>query len=88
MEALKEQVAKAGRLDAKAKHLIGVAVAHLKRCPDCIGVHRSGAAREGATEEEIREAIRIGRELDGAAHGSGWPLEPADDPWVELDHYE
>ena len=96
MEALRHEVFTTEALDAKAKHLIAVAVAYVKQCPDCVRVHASDATREGATEGEIVEAIKIATELDprGAlAHSkvgrsAAWPLEPPDDPWIELDHYE
>ena len=96
MQALRHEVFTAEALDAKAKHLIAVAVAYVKQCPDCVRAHTSDATREGATEGEIMEAIKIATDLDsgGAVRRShlgrsaAWPLEPPDDPWIELDHYE
>lgn len=96
MQAVRQEMFTSEALDAKAKHLIAVAVAYVKQCPDCVRVHASDATREGATEEEIVEAIKVAREFGAGGtlahskvgHGGGWPLEPADDPWIELDHYE
>ncbi|HET6373834.1 MAG TPA: carboxymuconolactone decarboxylase family protein [Candidatus Polarisedimenticolia bacterium] len=88
MQALRREVFTAEALDAKAKHLIAVAVAYVKQCPDCVRVHTTDARREGATEGEIVEVIRIAAHLDGGGGRAARPLEPRDDPWIELDHYE
>ena len=42
-------------LDAKTKELIAVAV----RCDDCIGFHVKAALEQGASEEEVTEALGI-----------------------------
>lgn len=96
MQALRQQVVTAEGLDPKAKHLIGVAVAYVQQCPDCVRVHARGARREGATESEVLEAIQVGTEVGArralahsrASRSATWPLDRADDPSVELDHYE
>lgn len=56
-------VFEAGALDARTKQLIAVAVAHVTQCPDCIRGHTEGAAREGADEQEIMEAIWVAAEM-------------------------
>ena len=53
----------AGALDTKTKQLIAVAVAHVTQCPYCIRGHTKGARREGATEQEIMEAIWVAAEM-------------------------
>ncbi len=57
------QVFAAGALDAKTKQLIAVAVAHVTQCPYCIRGHTKGALREGATNQEIMEAIWVAAEM-------------------------
>ncbi|CAM5185831.1 AhpD family alkylhydroperoxidase OS=Castellaniella defragrans OX=75697 GN=HNR28_000891 PE=4 SV=1 [Castellaniella defragrans] len=52
-----------GALDAKTKQLIAVAVAHTTQCPYCIKGHTEGAARAGATDAEIMEAIWVAAEM-------------------------
>lgn len=52
-----------GALDTKTKQLIAVAVAHVTQCPYCIRGHAKGAVREGATEQEITEAIWVAAEM-------------------------
>lgn len=56
-------VFEAGALDAKTKQLIAVAVAHVTQCPYCIKGHAPAAAREGATREQIMEAIWVAAEM-------------------------
>ncbi|UJL47383.1 carboxymuconolactone decarboxylase family protein [Virgibacillus sp. NKC19-16] len=50
---------KAGKLSAKFKEIIGVAVAHGTQCPYCIDVHTKNADKEGATDEELAEAVLV-----------------------------
>ncbi|AMN47165.1 alkylhydroperoxidase [Steroidobacter denitrificans] len=61
--AFSEQVFKAGALPAKTKQLIAVAVAHVTQCPYCIRGHTKAALRDGATEQEIIEAIWVAAEM-------------------------
>lgn len=44
-------------LDAKTKELIGLAVAAQVPCDYCIVFHTESARKNGATEQEIREAV-------------------------------
>jgi AhpD family alkylhydroperoxidase len=57
------QVFTAGALDAKTKQLIAVAVAHVTQCPYCIQGHTKGARHEGASEQEVMEAIWVAAEM-------------------------
>jgi AhpD family alkylhydroperoxidase len=67
--AFSKAVFAAGALDEKTKQLIAVAVAHTTQCPWCITGHTKGAARAGATPEEILEAIWVASEMrSGAAY--------------------
>ena len=52
-----------GRLSTKTKQLIAVAVAHVTQCPYCIRGHTGAALRQGATPEEIMEAIWVAAEM-------------------------
>lgn len=56
-------VLKAGALDTKTKQLIALAVAHVTQCPFCIRGHSLGAQREGASEQEMMEAIWVAAEM-------------------------
>lgn len=62
-KAFSKAVFAAGALDAKTKQLIAVAVAHVTQCPYCIKGHTEGAARAGASEAEIMEAIWVAAEM-------------------------
>jgi AhpD family alkylhydroperoxidase len=52
-----------GALSRKTKELIAVAVAHVTQCPYCIQGHTKAAVREGATPEEVMEAIWVAAEM-------------------------
>jgi AhpD family alkylhydroperoxidase len=52
-----------GALPAKMKQLIAVAVAHVTQCPYCIRGHTKQALRQGATPEEVMEAIWVAAEM-------------------------
>lgn len=46
-----------GALDGKTKELIGLAVAAQIPCDYCVYFHRKAAEQQGATEEEVKEAL-------------------------------
>jgi AhpD family alkylhydroperoxidase len=52
-----------GAVPSKLKQLIAVAVAHVTQCPYCIRGHTRAALRQGATPEEIMEAIWVAAEM-------------------------
>ncbi len=56
-----------GKLSRKEKQLIAVAVAHVTRCPYCIRGHTLAATREGASAEEVMEAIWVAVEMQAGA---------------------
>jgi len=62
-EAFSRQVFAAGALDATAKQIIAVAVAHVTQCPYCITSHTRAALRAGATEAQLMEAIWVAAEM-------------------------
>ena len=58
---------KTGRLDAKTRELIAIAVAITLRCDGCITVHTEAAARHGASREEIAEALGVATAVNAGA---------------------
>jgi AhpD family alkylhydroperoxidase len=56
-----------GALAIKTKHLIAVAVAHVTQCPYCIRGHTRAALREGASNDEIMEAVWVAAEMRAGA---------------------
>ena len=52
-----------GALSRKVKHIIAVAVAHVTQCPYCIKGHTRAALRDGASREELMEAIWVAAEM-------------------------
>src|SRR5690554_34978 len=56
-----------GALPGKTKQLIAVAVAHVTQCPYCIRGHTEAALRQGATREELMEAIWVASEMRAGA---------------------
>lgn len=58
---------KTGRLDAKTRELIGLAVAITRQCDGCITVHTAEALKYGATREEIAEALGVAVALNAGA---------------------
>ena len=56
-----------GALPTRTKQLIAVAVAHVTQCPYCIRGHTNAALQQGATAEEIMEAIWVAAEMRAGA---------------------
>lgn len=70
MQALIEvndKVFQEGALSTKTKEMIAIAVAHATGCAFCIDIHTKNAMREGASEEEIAEAILVGVAMKASA---------------------
>ena len=59
--------AKTGRLDAKTRELIALAVAVSLRCDGCITVHAAEARKQGATKEELAEALGVAISINAGA---------------------
>ena len=66
-KAFSQSVFAPGMLSTKTKQLIAVAAAHVTQCPYCIRSHTGAALREGATQEEIMEAIWVAAEMRAGA---------------------
>jgi len=54
-----------GALSKKQKELIAVGISVVKNCESCMQWHIEQAAAEGATFEELLEAIEVGIEMGG-----------------------
>jgi len=54
-----------GALDHKVKELIALAIAVSSRCEACIAYHARGAARRGATRQEVAEALGVAIQMGG-----------------------
>ncbi len=54
---------KESALPRKIKELVAVAVAHTTQCPYCIDTHVKAAAKAGANQTEIAEAIFVAAAL-------------------------
>jgi AhpD family alkylhydroperoxidase len=60
-----------GVLDAKTKELIALAISITRECDGCIAAHARGAARRGATVEEVSEMIGVAISMNGGP-GTVW----------------
>jgi AhpD family alkylhydroperoxidase len=58
---------KTGRLDAKTRELIALAVAISLRCDGCITSHVDAAIKLGATREEVAEALGVAVAINAGA---------------------
>jgi AhpD family alkylhydroperoxidase len=65
--ALSDAGAKTARLDAKTRELIALAVAVTRQCDGCIAVHTDAAMKQGATREEIMEALGVAISVNAGA---------------------
>lgn len=63
--ALSGAVMGEGALDRKTKELIALAISISLRCDGCIASHARAAARRGATEAEVAEAIGVAILMNG-----------------------
>ena len=66
-QAFSQRVFADGALPSKTKQLIAVAVAHVTQCPYCIRGHTKAALRNGATRQEVMEAIWVAAEMRAGA---------------------
>lgn len=58
---------KTNHLDGKTRELIALAVAVTTRCDGCITVHVDAALKQGASREEIAEALGVAVALNAGA---------------------
>ncbi len=60
-----------GTLSMRMKELIALAIAISKECDGCIAAHARGAARRGATVNEVTEMIGVAISMNGGP-GTVW----------------
>jgi AhpD family alkylhydroperoxidase len=60
-----------GALTVKVKELIALAISITRECDGCIAAHARGAARQGATTEEVAEMIGVAIAMNGGP-GTVW----------------
>jgi AhpD family alkylhydroperoxidase len=65
--ALNESQVGGGLLDAKTRELISLAVAVTTRCEGCIASHAMAAAKAGASQGEVAEALGVAIALNAGA---------------------
>jgi len=56
-----------GHIDAKTRELIALSAAISLRCDGCIAVHTAAARKNGATREEVAEALAIAMSINAGA---------------------
>lgn len=61
----------AGELPSSFKELLAIVVAITRECDGCIVAHTRGAAREGATRQQVAEAIGVAITMNGGP-GTVW----------------
>lgn len=54
-----------GALDVRTKELIALAVSVTRECDGCIAAHAKGAARAGATAEQVAETLGVTVMMNG-----------------------
>jgi AhpD family alkylhydroperoxidase len=54
-----------GALSGRTKELMALVAAVVKHCDGCIAYHAKAAARQGATREEVAEALGVALLMDG-----------------------
>lgn len=59
--------AKTAHLDAKTRELISLAVAVTTRCDGCLSVHSRNAQQQGASREEVAEALGVAVAMNAGA---------------------
>lgn len=56
-----------GKLSAREKSLIALAVAHTEQCPYCIDAYTQDGLQRGITKEEMMEALHVGAAIKAGA---------------------
>ncbi len=57
--ALHKEAMKDGELSAALKEVIALVISTVDECEECIAAHARGAARKGATKEQVAEALGV-----------------------------
>ena len=61
------EVFKEGKLTAREKSLIALAVAHSIQCPYCIDAYKKDGLQRGIEKEEMMEALHVAGAIRGGA---------------------
>lgn len=64
-QQLDEAVFEDGALDPRTKELIALAIAVTRQCDGCIASHARKAAMQGASEDEVAEALGVAILMNG-----------------------
>ena len=56
-----------GKLTAREKSLIALAVSHVVKCPYCIDAYTKDGVQRGITKEEMMEAVHAGAAIEAGA---------------------
>lgn len=56
-----------GKLTAREKSLIALAVSHTEQCPYCIDAYTKDGLQRGITKEEMMEALHVGAAIKSGA---------------------
>ncbi len=64
---LSDAGSKTNKLDGKTRELIALAVAVSLRCDGCITTHTTAAIKQGASKEEIVEALGVAISINAGA---------------------
>jgi AhpD family alkylhydroperoxidase len=64
---LSDAGSKTGKLDAKTRELVALAVAVTRQCDGCIAVHTDAALRQGASQEELAEVLGVAVAVNAGA---------------------
>ena len=78
LEASKALMGKDAKLDARVRELVALGVAAQIPCAYCVYVHTKNSIANGASEDEIREAVAIAahvRHWSTVLNGMGYDLE-------------
>ncbi len=62
---LEKQAFRPGALEKRIKEMIAIAISIVVKCEPCIEYHVREALQDGATEEQILEAIEVTFEMGG-----------------------
>jgi AhpD family alkylhydroperoxidase len=64
-------MAEGGALPARMRELIALAIAVSRECDGCVAAHARGAARQGASEQEVADALGVAILMNGGP-GTVW----------------
>ena len=84
--SLDSQIYRDGALPAKTKELLGLVASFVLRCDDCVTYHVIRCHEEGATSQELEEALAVGVIVGGSITVPN--LRRALKTWDELENKE